>query len=173
MRPGQARRPGGPASVRLASLVSGRPRPDAGGRGGEGITGSSFPLRCANQNKTKQNHPQKNTVVLSPHQMKTPPTPKHSPQLVPTLQTPQKKGAQARRPVALAQCVAVAVAVARAGSHPGPRHQQPLALHGSGQSARRAGCSPPRGRSGSKGSRWRPRLGAAAGDSLSASRGQT
>lgn len=43
--------------------------------------------------------------------------------------------------MALAQCVAMAVA--RPGSHSGPQCQQPLALHGSGQSARRAACSPP------------------------------
>lgn len=78
-------------------------------------------------------NPQKNTVVLSLRQIKT------QPPLVPTLRAPQKEGAQARRPVALAQCVAMAVA--RPGSHAGPRHRQPPALHGSGQSARRAVCS--------------------------------
>lgn len=44
--------------------------------GGQGITGSSFPLRCANQNKTK---PTKNTVVLSPRRIKTLPPPNTAP----------------------------------------------------------------------------------------------
>lgn len=82
---GQAWRPGVRFAVRVASPVGGRPRP---GWGGQGITGSSFPLRCANQNKTK---PTKNTVVLSLRQIKTHP-PKHSPHLFPPSEPLRRRG---------------------------------------------------------------------------------
>lgn len=93
--------------------------------------------------KSKQNKTHKKHCSAQSASDKNAP-PQTQPPLVPTLRAPQKEGAQARQPMALAQCVAVAVA--RPGSHAGLRHQQPPALHGSRQSARRAACSPPGGR---------------------------
>lgn len=91
------------------------------------------------QIKTKQNKPTEKHCSAQSTSDENATAPNKQPPLVPTPTAPRKEGAQAR-PVALAQCAAVAVA--RPGSHPGPWCPLPPALRGSGQSALRAACSP-------------------------------